>query len=284
MKKIIILLTAFYSLYINANLEWNDLKENFDSKVELPVELKEKIAYLNEENFYLYCYNDTTYLTNTNNPEKLRFITPLIGTFNHRNFNDTYNENYNCNIKGNDINISILDYKKYVLCINNIVYQHIEKGLYPLFSYHQYLKTRVGKPLTCNNYQMVVNKKANEIETGVYCIKDFVYFKKNDTENILPLYSELQMEFRKDNVRSYKFNYSDKFHPLFCRGGSDDDYQKSKNLTGTGMIGNFFTEHGKKYKILKINKKQYLIPIINKIQLPISYDRPEYIKMIDSIN
>jgi len=60
--------------------------------------------------------------------------------------------------------------------------------------------------------------------------------------------------------------------------------KRVKKLTRTGIIGEYFSEHGKKYKILKIDEKQYLVPIINTIKLPISYDRPEYIKMIDSIN
>ena len=284
MKITILLISLFSSFYLNANLKWEDFEETFNSKVKLPNKLEEQISYLNEKNFYLYCYNETSYLTNTNNSENLRFITPLIGTFSNKNFNDTYHENYNCNITANDINVSILDNKKSVLCINNIAYQHIENGLYPLFNYQRYLKRRVGKPLACNDYQGTNIKEAIMIENDVYCVNDFIYFKKNDTENILPLYSELQLEFRKDNSKSYKFNYSDKFHPLFCNGGSEDDYQKSKNLTGTGKMGEYFSEHGKKYKILKIDKKQYLIPIINTIKLPISYDRPEYIKMIDSIN
>lgn len=284
MRITVLLILFFSSFHLNADLNWGDFKENFKSKVELPNELEEEISYLNEENFYLYCYNDTTYLTNTNNPEKLRFITPLIGTFKNKNFNDLYNENYNCNITENDINISVLDKKNSVLCINNTSYQHIENGLYPLFKYKRYLKRRVGNPLACSDYKNIKIKEPTIIESEVYCINDFIYFKKNDIENILPLYSELLLEFRKNKNKSYKFNYSDKFHPLFCNGGSDDDYQKSKNLTGTGIMGDFFAEHGKKYKILKVDKKKYLIPIINNIKLPISYERPKYIKMIDSIN
>lgn len=284
MKIIILLISFFSSCYLNANLKWEDFEETFNSKVKLPNKLEEQISYLNEKNFYLYCYNDTIYLTNTNNEKKLRFITPLIGTFNNKSFNNTYNENYNCNINANDINISVLDTTKSILCINSIVYQHIENGLYPLFNYQRYLKKRVGNPLACNDYSDIKIKEPTIIEEEIYCINDFIYFKKNNIENILPLYSELQLEFRKNKTKSYKFNYSDKFHPLFCNGGSADDYKKSKSLTGTGIMGSFFSEHGKKYKILKIDKKEYLIPIINNIKLPISYDRPKYIKMIDSIN
>ena len=127
MKKITILLTIFCALFLNANLEWKDFNETFNSKIKLPNELKKQLSYLNEKNFYLYCYNDTSYLTNTNNSKNLRFIIPLIGTFSNKSFNDTYNENYNCNITANDVNISILDNKKSVLCINNIAYQHVEK-------------------------------------------------------------------------------------------------------------------------------------------------------------
>ena len=52
MKIIIILLSIFCSLFLNANLEWKDFDETFNSKVKLPDELKKQLSYLNEKNFY----------------------------------------------------------------------------------------------------------------------------------------------------------------------------------------------------------------------------------------
>ena len=50
MKKITILLTIFCALFLNANLEWKDFNETFNSKIKLPNELKKQLSYLNEKN------------------------------------------------------------------------------------------------------------------------------------------------------------------------------------------------------------------------------------------
>ena len=284
-KILFLIISLIFSNIISANTaNWKDLEENFDSKINLPRDLEKKLKIAGEKNYYLYCYNNTSYITNTNKKEKLRFITPIIARFKHRNFNDEYYEYYNCETRAKNINITLLDKENNVLCINGIAYKNGMEGLLPLFQYNRYLRTRVGKPLNCENYNQVEQKKITLVDQGVYCINDFVYFKKSDAENILPLYSELKLNIREDNRRSYNFNYHDKQHPLFCRGGSTDDYNKSGALMSDNYINGFYVEHGKKYHILQIDKKKYLIPIINQVRLPISFDRPTIISIPAGIN
>jgi hypothetical protein len=283
MHKIIILIILLFSNSIFASsINWSNLDQLFDTKVSLPSEFRDRVSYLNENNFYLYCYNETVYITNTEKKEDLRFISPLIGKFKYKK--SYYYEYYNCNITASNINLYILDYDKDVVCINDIAYQHIENGLYPFFKYERYLRTKVGKPLNCKDYTPIKREYIAEIDKGVYCINNFVYFKNKDVKNILPLHTELLIETRESKTKSYKFNYSDKIHPLFCQSNSLDDYEKSKNLISSDTINNFYIEHGKKYKILKINKDKYLIPIINNIKLPISYERPKFINLNEGLN
>lgn len=286
MKVILLLITMLiYPNILSANtIKWENLEEIFDTKIELPRELQKKLNLEEESHFYLYCYNNTAYLTNTNQKEKLKFITPLIGRFNHRNFNDEYYEYYNCDIRAKKINVTILDKQKDVLCINGLSYKKGIDALLPLFQYNQYLKTKVGKPLKCENYHQVQVDQATILEQGVYCINNFVYFKKNDAENILPLYTELRIETRTGKRKVHYLNYDDKQHPLFCRGGSNDHYFKSKSNFNSETFPEFYTEHGKKYHILKINKKNFLVPIIEKVKLPVSYDRPRWITLPLGVN
>lgn len=285
MKKIFLTILFLFSMNLNANVvKWNSFEIQFYNEVSLPNEIIEnnkKLFKLNEKNYYLYCYQDILYLTNTKNKNNIRFVTPLIKKFKENKKSPYYYEYYNCNYDNKSIEFNqnkLLDENNNVMCLNNIAYQHVKSGFYPLFKYYNVGAKKKGIPLNCEDYkeENFYMETLNIDKNNFYCINNFVY--SGEASGIIPVHSEVFINhYNEQRKETYNFDYSKKIHPLFCLGGEVVDFLKSDISNRQTSKREYYSYHGKKYKILKINKKKYLIPLIKKIKTEPNYKKKNYL-------